>query len=363
MKKIIFFFLTTFSLTLQAQTTYRVSGKIINAATKQPMQGASVFADNTTIGTASSDDGNFTLQLPHGGYDLIVTFTGFEVATKRITTANAGDNNIIIELKQKEKELGDVVVKTSYEVKDGWEKYGEFFFDNFIGKTVNSKQCSILNKEVLKFYYYKRSNRLKILATAPLEIANEALGYTIQYTLDSFIHEYNTQISLYTGYPLFKEKTPADAEKKNEWSNNRVIAYNGSILHFMRSLYHKQLQKEGFEIQFLVKNNAAENAIPIKDFYGALNYSRDDSSQTVDILPNQTEAAIIYKKESPHQWYLASVDEAPATFQLSMLSFLPATPLTIEQNGYYFEQNDITITGYWGWEKVGDMLPYDFIIN
>ena len=43
-----------------------------------------------------------------------------------------------------------------------------------------------------------------------------------------------------------------------------------------------------------------------------------------------------------------------------MLSFLPNEPLDIEQNGFYFEQNDITITGYWGWEKVADMVPYDY---
>ena len=35
--------------------------------------------------------------------------------------------------------------------------------------------------------------------------------------------------------------------------------------------------------------------------------------------------------------------------------------MDIERNGYYYEQNDITITGYWAWEKVADMLPYNYM--
>ena len=193
-KSIAFLFLIFTSLAVFSQSNYFISGKIIDAATKLPMQAASVFAENTTIGTATAADGSFRLELPNGGYDLVVTFTGYQTETKRISTADAGNNDIVIEIKPKEKALEDVVVRSTAEVADGLAKYGEFFMDNFIGKTANSKYCTIKNKEALKFYYYRRTNRLKILATAPLEIVNEALGYTIKYELDSFTHEYNTQV-------------------------------------------------------------------------------------------------------------------------------------------------------------------------
>jgi hypothetical protein len=32
----------------------------------------------------------------------------------------------------------------------------------------------------------------------------------------------------------------------------------------------------------------------------------------------------------------------------------------IQQNGYFYDQNDVTNTGYWSWEKLGDALPYDY---
>jgi CarboxypepD_reg-like domain len=364
MKKFTSFLLLVFiSFSVFSQTEYSISGKIIDAATKLPMLGASVFAENTTIGTATSADGVFHLQLPNGGYNLVVTFTGYQTETKRITTADIGNNDMVIELKLKEKSMEDVVVRSTSEVADGWEKYGDFFLDNFIGKTTNSKQCSIKNKEVLKFYFYKRKNRLKVLASAPLEIVNDALGYTIKYELDSFTHEYSTQVSQYTGYPLFEEMQPKNETQKIKWAEARLLAYNGSILHFMRSLYNKKLKEEGFEIQFLVKENEQEKAIPVLNFYGGLNYSKDDSTQTVEVLPNQTEVVVIYKNEAPEQSYQDANPDQPVKFQLSVFSFIPKESIVIERNGYYFEQMDFTINQYLAWEKVADMLPYNFILK
>lgn len=358
-----FFFVLAVSLSGFSQSSYQVKGRVIDAVTKLPLQGASVFAENTTFGTATDTEGNFNLHLPNGGYNLVITFTGYQTETKRITTADAGNNSIVVEIKQKEKELEDVVIKASFEVKNGWEKYGDFFLENFIGKTANSEECSIKNKEAVRFFYYKRKNLLKVLADEPIEIINGALGYSVKYTLDSFIHEYNTQISLYTGYPLFKELEPVDEAQRNKWVANRLVAYNGSILHFMRSMYHKKLKEEGFEIQFLLKDNDKEKAIPLKNFYSAMNYNRDDSAKTVEIMPNQKDVAILYKNEEPSKLFLDANPDVSSKFQLSVVTFLPNESIDIEQNGYYYEQNDITITGYWAWEKVGDMLPYNFMDN
>ena len=362
MKKTIFFLLvTSFSICSFSQSTYYIiAGKIIDATTKTPMQAASVFAQNTTMGTATDAEGNFKLALPNGGYDLAITFTGYQTETKRITTADADNKNIVIELKQKEKSLEDVVIRSTNEVKDGWQKYGDFFLENFIGKTENSKSCTIKNKDDIKFYFSKKRNRLKVLATAPVEIVNEALGYNIKYTLDSFTYEYNTQVSLYTGYPLFEEMQSANEEQRVKWNNNRLLAYNGSLLHLMRSLYNKQLNEEGFEIQFLVKINDKDTAITLKNIYAAVNYNKDDSTQTVEILPNQPAVAIIYNKEKPEQNYITVNPEEPAKFQLSVLLFTPKESVIIEQNGYYFEQTSLTTNQYLGWKKMADMLPYDF---
>jgi len=363
-KTVLFSFAYFLSIISFAQSaSFNITGKVIDAATKAPMQGASVFAQNTTVGTATDASGVFSLWLNNGGYDLAISFTGYETYSKRISTADATDKNIVIELKQKEKALEEVAIKSSNEVKDGWVKYGDFFTENFIGKTANSKRCVIKNKDALKFYFSKKRNRLKVLASAPVEIENPALGYVLKYTLDSFAYDYGTATSFFTGYPLFEEMQAADSIQKATWHTARMQAYKGSILHFMRSVYNKNLKEEGFEIQFLVKNNTQDTAIQLENFYGALNFDKDDSTGIVQISPNQPDVAVLYKNEEPANEYLQLFEDAPKKFELSIINITPSQNIAIEQNGFYYDQNDMIATGYWAWEKAGDMLPYDFKPN
>jgi hypothetical protein len=144
------------------------------------------------------------------------------------------------------------------------------------------------------------------------------------------------------------------------WSANRQAAYLGSMLQFMRAIYDKNLREQGYEIQFVVKANDDETAVKLKDFYGALNYQKDDSTQTVTIRPNQQNVGVIYSKEKPAAGFVESNPGEPKDFQFSMLTFLPGESIRIEQNGYYYEQNDLAISAYWTWDKIADFLPYDY---
>jgi len=343
-----------------AQSNYTVYGTVVSAVTKQPLQGASVFAQNTTLGTATDAGGNFKLAVPEGGYTLVITFTGYNTETKRISNADANDRSIIYEMKEKEKEMEEVSVVATSEVKDGWEKYGQFFTEKFIGQSTNSALCVLKNKEALKFYFYKRKNRLKVIATEPLLIENAALGYNIRYSLDSFTHEYNSEVSLYTGYPLFEEMTPENNDQYARWMQARVTAYNGSILHFMRSAYHKTLQQEGFQVQFLITENDTEKATPVKNYYEGLQYSKDDSTALVELLPKQTRVGILYLNEKPEPGFALVFPNEPEDFQFSIIGFLPGEAIGIERNGYYFDQNDLSISAYWTWERIADQLPYNY---
>lgn len=355
------YILLSFAVFANAQSYYTVSGKITDAVTGAPLQGASVFAQNTTIGTATDADGNYKIYLPNGGYDLVVTFTGYNTDSKRVSANDEDNKNVSFSLKQKEREMEDVTVTASSEVKDGWVKYGDFFLENFIGKTINSEKCSLKNPEVLKFFYSKRKNRLKITANEPLVIENESLGYIIKYALDSFAYEYNSEISVYAGFPLFEEMKPNSNDQFMEWASKRQQAYQGSILHFMRSLYQQQLKEQGFEIQFLINNNGVETALKLKDPYIAIQYASDDSLQTVTINPTQKNVGVLYKQEKPAERYISLNPDEPKDFQFSILRFLPTDPIVIEQNGYYYEQNDVSISAYWTWDKIADLLPYDYV--
>ncbi len=343
---------------VSAQNNYTLYGRVVNEVTGLPMAAASVFAQNTTLGTVTDNEGNFKLILPNGGYDLIISFTGYKTENRRITSSDANEK-IVFTLKEKEKELESVAVVSTNEVKDGLAKYGQFFMNEFIGKSTNSKQCSIQNPDVLHFFFSKKKNRLKITATEPLIVKNNAFGYNIKYELDSFTHEYKTEVSTYSGYPLF-ENMQGDSAQMQQWQAARREAYKGSILHFMRSVYHKNIEEQQFEMQFIVKVYGKDEGIKVKDMYAAINYAKDDSTQTVEILPNQNEVAILFLGAKPTADYLAENTLESPTFKLSILSFKPKESIIVEQNGYFYDQNDVTTSGYWAWDKVAEQLPYDY---
>ncbi|HEU5366783.1 MAG TPA: carboxypeptidase-like regulatory domain-containing protein [Hanamia sp.] len=358
----IFIFILSFLLTpfkLTAQTSYfLVKGKVVDKNTKAPLAGASVFAQNTTIGEASDAQGNFSIRLPEGGYSLVTTFTGYETESIRVNASSQNDS-LVFELNPEEKSLEAVTISISNEVPDGWEKYGSFFIDNFIGQTNFSKQCVIKNPEALHFYFYKKRNTLKVKAKEPLIVDNFSLGYTLKFAIDSFTNDYNSKTNLFIGYPLFEEMqgTP---EQQETWNKNRAIAYKGSLLQFMRSLYQRTLQEDGFELQFIINNNGEDYPIPIANLYGALNYQKDDSTQTVEFFPNQTEVAVIYKNAHPEKNYFNLDSTAKKNFQLSTLIFPKGETFFIDQNGYFYDQEDLVTNGYLGYKKIADMLPYNY---
>lgn len=358
----VFIFIFSFLLVsnkLSAQSTYfLVKGRVIDKNTQAPLAGASVFAQNTTLGEATDSNGNFSIRLPVGGYSLISTFTGYETESIRVTASSENDS-LLFELNPEEKSLEAVTISISNEVPDGWKQYGNFFTDHFIGQTQFSKLCFIKNPEALHFYFSKKRNSLKVLAKEPLVVDNFALGYTLKFAIDSFVNSYNSGTNLFVGYPLFEEMqgTP---EQQKMWATNRASAYNGSLLQFMRSLYSRKLQEDGYEIQFIVNNNGQDTSLRLGNVYEALNYQKDDSTKVVQFYPNQSEVAVIYKNADPEKSYLQSDSTAKKTFQLSTLIFTKGEKFYIEQNGYFYEQEDLITNGYLGFKKMGDMLPYNY---
>jgi hypothetical protein len=351
MKKINFLLLfSAFSLTSFAQ--FVITGTVMDSSSREPLSKASVFCQNTTLGTVTNKDGEFSLSLKSGGYDLIFSYTGYQTQTVRVTE----NNKLEILLIKEDKSLGEVVLKNTNEVADGWEKYGSFFTANFIGATPNASKCNLLNPEVLKFYYYKRSNKLKVLATDALQISNNALGYNMRYQLDSFVYYYNTNINSYRGYCLFTEME-GDDSLKNVWAKARANTYAGSKLQFMRSYYDSTLTDDGWIIDLLDENND-KKFIKIKDVYDTTYYGAMDSTLQVEIwYPRKI--SITYTKKKPEAEYLKKMNLPKSVpYPISYIDIKQTIAIT--ENGYYYDQKDWVNQGYWSWKNLADQLPYDY---
>lgn len=355
MQKLRFLFsLATVCVSFIASAQFNVSGVVLDSATREPLSGASVFCQNTTLGTATNKQGEFSLQLKSGGYDLIFSYTGYE---KQVVRATGNVTRFEILLVKEEKSMGEVVIKSSNEVKDGWEKYGGFFVDNFIGATPNAAKCTLLNPEALHFYFLKKSNKLRVLVTEPLRISNEALGYNLTYQLDSFIYNYNNDISSYRGFCLYAEMEGSDS-LQSVWAKNRKNAYEGSKLHFMRSYYDSTLTEEGWVIEMLDDFDKKKfNKIP--NPYDSLFYNGIDSITNEIEINFPKKISVTYTKKRPEPEYLKknrmSLYVIAASSYIDMLDWI-----AIKENGYYYEQKDWITQGYWSWKNLADQLPYDY---
>src|SRR5579875_3529440 len=71
---------------------FTISGQVVDAETKQPLEGASVFAQNTTKGVITNKEGSYQIQLAKGGYELVISYTGY--ASKLLNIEASGDKHI-----------------------------------------------------------------------------------------------------------------------------------------------------------------------------------------------------------------------------------------------------------------------------
>ncbi len=341
-----------------SQTSFFVKGKVFDDSTGMPLDGASVICENTTRGTFTDRDGNFGIQLPMGGHNLTISFSGYNASSIRVSAANENQDYPEIRLKKKDKNLQDVVIQASNEVANGWEKHGKEFQGFFLGSTPNAALCEITNPEILKFYFSKKKNRLKVKAEDPLLITNNALGYKIQYRLDSFIYEYNTKGCIYNGSAFYIESDTTEAQK-NIWKANREKAYNGSRLHFMRCYYDSTLDENNFTI-----TGIQTDSVTGKTVKEAINNPYDSSFYGV-INGTEKEVLLIGKylieyAGSPMEKSYLQANKYPlsAKEQLSTIELLDG--FVINENGFFYEQKMFINSGYWAWKNLADQLPYDY---
>lgn len=392
------------SLTGLAQVD--LGGKVLSSDNKVPVASANVYISNSSIGTVTDEKGQFVIKnFPAGRYDLVISCIGYETQVVTLSSAQLPPVLTIL-LKPKVNELQEVIVEP-YE-KNGWEKWGSFFMENFIGTSAFSRDCKLLNKEVIKFRFSKKNNTLKAIANDRLVIENRALGYVLKYDLTRFEYDFGTRIFLYQGYPLFEEMETKRKGLQKWYAENREDAYYGSVMHFMRSLFRNKLVEQDFEVRKLIKLpdaekkrvralyrsqavNAAINGTLMVD--GQLPGLRRDSaayyrkvmnepesmnvlintilpgdsiayaldSATVGLEFNDYLQVVYTKKKTPPEYQKMLPRGVTSILLTSELFRTSANPIMVLASGNYFEGTDLITSGYWAWsEKIANLLPNEY---
>jgi hypothetical protein len=127
------------------------------------------------------------------------------------------------------------------------------------------------------------------------------------------------------------------------------------MLHFMRCYYDSTLRLNGYKLDRV--DPKTDKSTLIHNPYDAVRYGISEDGDVM--LLNNGKLRVVYTGERPEPKYLR-VRKLPlnTTVQISILEF--PDYIAIEQNGYYYDQKDILTSGYWSWEKLADLLPYDY---
>ncbi len=242
---ILLYWLISFTASAQNGT---ISGKVMRLDNKAPVEKATVFLNNATYGTATAQDGTFTLTgVKPGQYDLVVTSVGYEEYSRQIMVGKE-TLKLDIALTPKTTELRDVVITTP----EGWKRNYEMFLKYFMGTSEDARKCKILNPRDLYFNYHKSKKTLEASSDTFIVIQNYALGYNVKVLLKSFENDGLNDITRWQARVLF-EDMPGNASQKRKWQQRRDDVYYGSTAHFLRALMADQLRGNGFEIRQLVR--------------------------------------------------------------------------------------------------------------
>jgi hypothetical protein len=367
--KSFFSILFLFPFTCFAQ--FVITGKILNSTDKTPISNASVFLNNAVAGGKTDDKGVFTItNVRSGQYDLVVSSLGYETLHQNIMV-----NNDIklpdINLAPKVLMLQEVRIKPKGEWGKNYERFKQYFF----GNSAYAQQCKILNKNIedlLDLDYDSKTRTFTAKSYGFLEIVNKALGYKIRYQLQELKSDGISNINYYEGTAAFEELKGSKSQIRR-WKKNRLNAYEGSSMHFLRSVIANIFASEGFKVLRLVRklnpdyksigpkyNQTLVNSpLYVKDFVKLTDVQGEYALSFSDCL------YVMYDKKRAH------LNLKQAQNLLITPQFLDdplTTTLIFNEQNAFFDNNGIIINplsllfdGNWGHRLIAELLPVDYV--
>ena len=378
-----------------ARAQGRITGVVQDSVTHEPLPFSSVFLANTTLGATTNENGTFTLErVPKGTYDIVGSYVGYRLSKQSITVAaGATAGPVTLRLPSSGPQLAEVVVKADAHQEDNYRKFSKLF----LGTTTFSKQCRIVNADAIDVFYNDTTKDLTATTDNFVQVENKALGYRIKYYGLRFQYNEASESAGFDGQTVFEEMTPKDDKQRRQWEANRLAAYNGSLTHFLKSVYDNQVTENNFLAQQVrmvqppratrAEANLRKKKTPLtaadQDSLQAwaalapiaqLNYAARpiDSLRRVSadglhtFLRFSDELQVVYFGEAPDPNYPSAMSPIgpasktmPTKRQVSRINLL-APEAEIRPNGTLVNPFDVVTGEYWGFQKIGEFLPLDY---
>lgn len=326
MKALFYIFCFLFYGSLYAQS---VSGIVYDGVTKEPLLGASVYFEGTTIGGITNEQGKFSLYTEiTSTSQLVVTYLGY---TDVVLNAS-GKKPLTIYLLPKEESLDEVVVTATPLFTR--EQMLIAFRAQFLGRTKAGQSCKILNEDALRLRYNASKKQLIVSSNEILRVKNPYLGYEIRFRLydckisyfRKSLSPFDVQQSYYAGTSFFID------EKKDvrRYKKRRQEVYEGSSLHFMRTVATEKWDEEDFTIYKKGLPAYPKTHFIVSDTLGIKKVQLTDP------------VAILYDKKKR--------SDIRAKY----------THYTIDGFGNFYPPDALVFSGLMGQQRLGDALPLDY---
>ncbi|WP_429381430.1 carboxypeptidase regulatory-like domain-containing protein [Mucilaginibacter sp. UYCu711] len=343
-----------------AQARYDVSGTVINEK-GEPLKSATVFIGGSERVMPTDDNGHFKFtNIAQGTFQVSVQMVGYEPLTRNIMV-QSGPVSVEMQLKTKEIRLSEVVIGRS-----NFDNNFRVFSENFLGTSANAAQCVIINPKVLNF----TTRRRLLLAEADdfLIIENKRLGYRIHYQLKDFVHSATEGSTLYHGEYSFEELNGTDDQKK-EWAKHRLETYQGSLMHFLRSVFQKNTLESGFIVRPLYGYGTERINPDIEDPYKVIIKDRPVMFDSL-LTPIGTgfmsfkfnQLYIVYDPQKAAGYTGSKSDEKKQIIKANNSSMLKlgSAEAIIDQKGSSTDYNNFFVRGTWAVKRVADQLPVEY---
>ncbi|RZK22427.1 MAG: carboxypeptidase-like regulatory domain-containing protein [Hymenobacter sp.] len=381
--------------TLAAQAQGRITGVVQDSVTHEPLPFSSVFLANTTLGATTNENGTFTLErVPKGTYDIVGSYVGYRLSKQSITVAaGATAGPVTLRLPSSGPQLAEVVVKADAHQEDNYRKFSGLF----LGTTTFSKQCRITNPDAIDVFYNDTTKDLTATTDNFVQVENKALGYRIKYYGLRFQYNEASESAGFDGQTVFEEMTPKDDKQRRQWEANRLAAYNGSLTHFLKSVYDSRITENNFlaqQVRMVQPPRATRAEANLRKKKTPLTAADQDSLKTwaalapiaqlnyaarpIDSLRRVSadglhtflhfsdELQVVYFGEAPDPAYSSPMSPIgpasqtmPSRRQVSRMSLL-APEAEIQPNGTLVNPFDVVTGEYWGFQKIGEFLPLDY---
>lgn len=110
MKKLLLMFIGLFfTWNVYSQEKYTISGYIKDASNGEGLIGVSVYIQEIKSGTQTNPYGFYSITLPKGSYNMVLTYVGYERVSKKVALVS-NDLKLDVELKDDSKLLQEVVI-------------------------------------------------------------------------------------------------------------------------------------------------------------------------------------------------------------------------------------------------------------